>query len=128
MYNQETNRNSSADNAVVSTQAEQEIYFPAFQASVQQGAAASVMCSYSYINGTNACQDPYTLSTVLRQQDGFAGFTTSDWGGTHSTAAAVNAGLDMDMPGSDGYFGGSLQSAVGSGQVSQSINTAVPRS
>jgi beta-glucosidase len=126
VYNQETNRNSSADNAVVSTQAEQEIYFPAFQASVQQGAAASVMCSYSYINGTNACQDPYTLSTVLRQQDGFAGFTTSDWGGTHSTAAAVNAGLDMDMPGSDGYFGGSLQSAVGSGQVSQStINTAV---
>ncbi len=66
------------------------------------------------------------LSTVLRQQDGFDRLHHSDWGGTHSTAAAVNAGLDMDMPGSDGYFGGSLQSAVGSGQVSQStINTAV---
>jgi beta-glucosidase len=126
VYNQETNRNTSSDNAVISTQAEQEIYFPAFQAAVGQGAASSVMCSYSTINGTPACQDPYTLSTVLRQQDGFTGFVTSDWGATHSTAASANAGLDMDMPGNDGYYGSALQSAVSSGQVSQStVNTAV---
>jgi beta-glucosidase len=126
VYNQETNRNTSSDNAVVSTQAEQEIYLPAFQAAVQQGAASSVMCSYSYINGTAACQNPYLLGTVLRQQFGFTGFVTSDWGATHSTAASANAGLDMDMPGSDGYYGSALQSAVGSGSVSQStINTAV---
>jgi beta-glucosidase len=126
VYNQETNRNTSADNAIVSTEAEQEIYFPAFQAAVQQGAASSVMCSYSTINGTPACQDPYTLSTVLRQQDGFTGFVTSDWGGTHSTAASANAGLNMDMPGNDGFYGSALQSAVSSGQVSQStINSEV---
>jgi beta-glucosidase len=126
VYNQETNRNTPSDNAVVSTQAEQEIYLPAFQAAVQQGAASSVMCSYSYINGTDACQNANTLTTVLRQQLGFNGFVTSDWGGTHSTAAAANAGLDMDMPGNDGFFGTTLQSAVTSGQVSQAtINTAV---
>jgi len=34
VYNQETNRNTSADNAVVSTEAEQEIYLPAFQDAV----------------------------------------------------------------------------------------------
>jgi len=126
VYNQETNRNTSSDNAVVSTQAEQEIYFPAFQAAVQQGAASSVMCSYSTINGTPACQDPYTLNTVLRQQYGFTGFVTSDWGGTHATAASANSGLNMDMPGNDGFYGGALQSAVSSGQVSQStINSEV---
>ncbi|MBC3839296.1 glycoside hydrolase family 3 [Streptacidiphilus sp. 4-A2] len=126
VYNQETNRNEPADNAVVSDQAMQEIYLPAFQAAVQQGAASSVMCSYSYINGTAACQNPYTLSTVLRQQFGFGGFVTSDWGATHSTVASANAGLTMDMPGSDGYYGSALQSAVTSGQVSQStINTEV---
>jgi beta-glucosidase len=118
VYNQETNRNTSSDNAVVSTQAEQEIYLPAFQNAVQNGAASSVMCSYSYINGTAACQNQYLLSTVLRQQFGFGGFVTSDWGATHSTAASANAGLDMDMPGSDGYFGSTLQSAVSSGSVS----------
>jgi beta-glucosidase len=126
VYNQETNRNTSSDNAVVSTQAEQEIYLPAFQAAVQQGAASSVMCSYSWINGTAACQNPYTLSTVLRQQFGFTGFVTSDWGATHSTAASANAGLDMDMPGNDGYYGSALQSAVSSGSVTQAtINSAV---
>jgi beta-glucosidase len=85
-----------------------------------------VMCSYSWINGTAACQNPYTLNTVLRQQFGYTGFVTSDWGGTHSTAASANAGLDMDMPGNDGFYGSALQSAVSSGSVSQStINTAV---
>ena len=107
-------------------QAEQEIYLPAFQAAVQQGAASSVMCSYSTINGTAACQNPYTLSTVLRQQFGYTGFVTSDWGATHSTAASANAGLDMDMPGNDGYYGTALVNAVNSGSVSTAtINSAV---
>jgi beta-glucosidase len=63
---------------------------------------------------------------VLRQQFGFTGFVTSDWGATHSTADSANAGLDMDMPGSDGYYGSALQSAVSAGTVSQAtINSAV---
>src|SRR6202020_1051363 len=40
VYNQETNRNTSSDDAVVSTRAEQEIYLPAFADSTQQGAAS----------------------------------------------------------------------------------------
>jgi beta-glucosidase len=118
VYNQETNRNTPSDNAVVSTQAEQEIYLPAFQYATQQGAASSVMCSYSTVNGTYACQNPYLLNTVLRQQFGYTGFVTSDWGATHSTAASANAGLDQDMPGNDGYYGSALSGAVSSGQVS----------
>ena len=116
VYNQETSRNTPSDNAVVSNRTMQEIYLPAFQDSVQQGAASSVMCSYSTINGTYACQNPYLLSTVLRQQFGFGGFVTSDWGATHSTASA-NAGLNQDMPGNDGYYGAALASAVSSGSV-----------
>ncbi|HEV2372352.1 MAG TPA: glycoside hydrolase family 3 C-terminal domain-containing protein [Streptosporangiaceae bacterium] len=118
VYNQETNRNTPSDNAVISTRAEQEIYLPAFQNSVQQGAASSVMCSYSTINGTYACQNPSLLTNVLRQQDGYGGFVTSDWGATHSTVPSANAGLDMDMPGNDGFYGSALASAVSSGQVS----------
>jgi beta-glucosidase len=118
VYNQETNRNTPADNAIVSTRAEQEIYLPAFAAATQQGAASSVMCSYSTVNGTYACQNPYLLTSVLRQQDGFGGFVTSDWEANHSTAASANAGLDMDMPGDDGYYGSALASAVSSGSVS----------
>ena len=36
VYNQETNRNTTADNAIVSDRAEREIYLPAFETSVKQ--------------------------------------------------------------------------------------------
>ncbi|MCQ4082452.1 glycoside hydrolase family 3 C-terminal domain-containing protein [Streptomyces sp. RB6PN25] len=119
VYNQETNRNTPSDNAIVSSRALQEIYLPAFQDAVQQGAASSVMCSYSTINGTAACQNPTILTSTLRQQFGFTGFVTSDWGATHATADSANAGLNQDMPGNDGFYGSALASAVSSGSVSK---------
>ncbi|MBO0804407.1 MAG: glycoside hydrolase family 3 C-terminal domain-containing protein [Nocardiopsaceae bacterium] len=116
VYNQETNRNTRLDDAIVSERAMQEIYLPAFRASVGPGGAASVMCSYSTINGEGACQDPYTLTQVLRRQFGFSGFVTSDWLATHSTVPSARAGLDMQMP--DGsYYGLPLRLAVTDGQV-----------
>ena len=136
-YNQETNRNTSPDNAIVSDQALQEIYLPAFQTSVQQGAASSVMCSYNWINNTPACQNTQLLGSVLRKQFGFTGFVTSDWDGglvddlNHPyqpyVENAANAGLDQDMPPKDEYRNG-LKSAVTAGRVSQStIDDAVSR-
>src|SRR5947209_13798621 len=56
------------------------------------------MCSYNRINGTFACGNKDTLSTILRDQIGFKGFVTSDWGAVHSVDF-INAGLDMEMPG-----------------------------
>ncbi|HEX6448140.1 MAG TPA: glycoside hydrolase family 3 C-terminal domain-containing protein [Trebonia sp.] len=125
VYNQETNRNTPADDAIVSDRAMQEIYLPAFQTSVTKGGAASVMCSYSTINGTYACQNPYILNTVLRDQFGYKGFVTSDWGATHSTVPSALAGLDQEMPG-DTDYGAALQTAVQDGQVPVStLNTMV---
>ncbi|MFJ6216887.1 glycoside hydrolase family 3 C-terminal domain-containing protein [Streptomyces sp. NPDC092296] len=118
VYNQETNRNSSADNAIVSDRAEREIYLPAFETAVQQGQVGSVMCSYSAVNGPMACENGPLQNGVLKNDFGFTGFITSDWGGTHSTVASANNGLDMEMPGSD-YYGTALTNAVASGQVSQ---------
>ena len=119
VYNQETNRNSPSDNAIVDTRTLQEIYLPAFAQSVGPGAASSVMCSYSTINGTYACQNPTILNAALKTQFGFGGFVTSDWGATHSTVASANSGLDQDMPGNDGYYGTALATAVANGQVTK---------
>lgn len=127
VYNQETNRNTSSDNAVISDRTMNEIYMPQFDAAIQQGGASSVMCSYSWINGQPACQDAYTQNSVLKGEWQFPGFVTSDWGATHSTVPAANNGLDMQMP-DDSFFGAPLQAAVAAGQVPLSrLNDMVSR-
>ena len=126
VYNQETNRNTPADDAVVSQRALNEIYLPAFQASTVQAKASSVMCAYSSINGQYACQNDGILNT-LNQQWGFPGFVTSDYGATHSTVGSIDAGNDQEMP-SAGFYGPALVAAVNSGQVTMStIDDAVSR-
>jgi beta-glucosidase len=127
VYNQETNRNAPADNAIVSTRAEQEIYLPAFYAGTTQAHAASVMCSYSYINGQDACQNQYLLQTTLDQNWDYPGFVTSDYGATHSTVQSADAGNDQEMP-SAVFYGPALQAAVQDGQVSMAtLNGMVSR-
>ncbi len=113
-YNQETNRNGPSDNAVVDERTLQEVYLPAFDAAIHQAGAASVMCSYNYLNGARACEDPYLLTQVLRSQWGFDGFVTSDWGAVASTENAARNGLDQQMP--DGDAAG-LKAAVQAGRV-----------
>ncbi len=127
VYNQETNRNTSADDAIVSERAEHEIYLPAFWAATEVAKAASVMCAYSTINGEYACQNRYLMGTTLDQRWGFPGFVTSDYGATHSTVQSADAGMDTEMPSAD-YFGSALQSAVESGQVAMAtLNQMVSR-
>jgi beta-glucosidase len=118
VYNQETNRNTASDDAVVSERTMQEIYLPQFQAAVNAG-ASSAMCSYSVVNGAYACENAYLQQTVLESQFGFPGYITSDWGATHSTVASAYHGLDMEMPGGT-YFGTPLDTAVTNGQVAKS--------
>jgi beta-glucosidase len=127
VYNQETNRNSTADNAIVSNRVIREIYTPAFETSIKQGGADSAMCSYSEINGPFACENGPLQNGILKGDMGFSGFITSDWGATHSTVNSANNGLDMEMPGST-FYGSALTNAVNGGQVSQAtLNDHVHR-
>ncbi len=115
-YNQETFRNEPADDVVIDRRALHEIYMPQFEAAVRDGGASSVMCAYSTIEGSYACQNAYTQDSVLEGRWGFDGFVTSDWGATHSTVRSAMAGLDVEMPGSK-YFGAALEAAVRDGEV-----------
>lgn len=75
-----------------------ELYLWPFADGVRAG-ATSIMCSYNQINGSQACQNSYTLNYLLKQELGFQGFVVSDWYGTHSGVSSILAGLDMTMPG-----------------------------
>jgi beta-glucosidase len=125
-YNQETNRNTEADNVIVSDRTLHEIYMPAFEAAVSKANVASVMCAYSTVNGNYSCQNPYLETTTLRDLWDFPGFVTSDYGALHSTSGAQD-GTDQEQP-FNTYFGTPLETAVQTGAIPQAvINTMVQR-
>lgn len=88
---------SANENTYIDDQTLHEVYVAPFDAAVKAG-VASLMCSYNKLNGTFACGNKDTLTTILRDQIGFKGFVTSDWGAVHAVDF-INAGLDMEMPG-----------------------------
>ncbi|HEX3823582.1 MAG TPA: glycoside hydrolase family 3 C-terminal domain-containing protein [Mycobacteriales bacterium] len=119
VYNQETYRNTPADDVIVAQRTLQEIYLKLWR-EIVAAQPASVMCAYSTINGQPACQDAALLHGFLDQQLGFTGFVGSDYNSTHSTVAAANAGLDQEQP-TPVYFGKALLAAVSSGRVARSV-------
>lgn len=88
---------SEGGNIYVDDQTLHEVYLAPFTAASDAG-VSSIMCSYNKVNGIAACGNKETLTTILKNQIGFKGFVTSDWGATHATDF-INAGLDMEMPG-----------------------------
>ena len=125
VYNQETYRNTPADNVIIDPRTEHEIYLPSFYAAVKSG-SASVMCSYAVINGDFACNNANLETTILRDQWGYPGFVMSDYGALHSTQGAVQ-GTDQEQPFST-YYGTALQTAIQDGTIPVSVlNTMVQR-
>jgi len=115
--NQETNRDTV--NEIIDERTLREIYLPAFEATVKAGVGA-VMCAYNKVNGAYMCENNFLLNHILKQEWGFTGFVTSDFGATHSTVASANAGLDLEMP-TGVFFDTLLESAVTAGQVAQTV-------
>jgi len=85
------------------------VHLPPFRAAVD-AEVASLMTSFSDLNGVPATANDFLLKQVLRDEWGFDGFVVSDWesvpqlavhgltaGDRDSALAAAAAGLDMEM-------------------------------
>jgi len=117
---QETGRNIV--NVQIDQRSARESDLLAFQIAIGIAHPAGVMCSYnrdtiSPSSPTDwTCENDYLLNQVLKKDFDFKGFVLSDWGGTHSTVHAFQAGLDQEEPGSQ-FLGDPLRKAVESGQI-----------
>jgi beta-glucosidase len=89
---------SESGSTFIDDQTLHEVYVAPFEAAIRKADVSSIMCSYNRINGTFACGNESTLTKILRNEIGFKGFVTSDWGAVHAVSF-INAGLDMEMPG-----------------------------
>ena len=124
--NQETRRMSS--DSRVDERTLHEIYLAAFEGAVKKEKPWTVMCSYNKINGTYAAQNHQYLTETLRDQWGFEGYVVSDWGAVNNRVEDLKAGLDLEMPGSNGANDKLIMGAVLSGELDEGVvNEAVER-
>jgi beta-glucosidase len=108
--------------ANVGARALHELYLPHFRRCIVEAAAASVMSAYNKVNGVYCGEHPELLTRILREQWGFEGFVESDWFlGTRSTAPALRAGLDIEMPGPYRFTDEKLDAALASGELSTAV-------
>jgi beta-glucosidase len=94
-----------------------ELYLRPFEAAVQEAGTWSIMSAYNKLGGTWCGEHPWLLTELLRDEWGWDGAVVSDWGGTHTTAEALLAGLDVEMPGPSAHRGEKLSKALADGLV-----------
>lgn len=115
--NQESHR--LVVDVLVDERALRELYLTGFEIVVKQAAPWTVMCSYNRVGGTYASDHHELLTTILRDEWGYGGLVVSDWGATNDRAAAVKAGMDLEMPGSQGAFDEEVIAAVREGRLAE---------
>ncbi|HET6792957.1 MAG TPA: glycoside hydrolase family 3 N-terminal domain-containing protein [Acidimicrobiales bacterium] len=106
-----------------------EVYAEPFAAAIRDGGLASIMNSYSSVDGLPCAGSAAILDELLRGELGFAGAVVADYFAVsmlmshHHTAVdradaaiqALSAGLDLELPALDCFA--ALEGAVASGRV-----------
>jgi beta-glucosidase len=123
-----TTKTKSALSSNIDDRTIHELYMWPF-ANAVHAKAASFMCSYQRINGSYGCQNSKAQNGLLKGELGFQGYIMSDWGATHAGVPAIDAGLDMNMPGGLGpyglnfgvpsFFGGNITIGVNNGSLTR---------
>lgn len=117
--NQETRRLTV--NAVVDERTMREIYLAAFETVVRRSRPWTVMCCYNRVNGAFGSENGFLMHDVLKGEWGFDGLIVSDWGAVHDRVAALEAGLDLEMPGPRDARVDDVVKAVRSGRLESAI-------
>jgi beta-glucosidase len=117
--NQETRRMSSSSE--IDERTLHEIYLAVFEGAVKKSKPWTVMNSYNKINGKYMSENKKYLTDVLRDEWGFEGFVVSDWGAVNHRVRDIAAGLDLEMPSSNGAGDKQIVEAVKNGELREEV-------
>lgn len=98
-----------------------EIYLPAFEEAVKEAKPRTVMCSYNKVNGTFASENRMLLTEILRENWGYEGAVVTDWGAVNDRVEGIRAGLDLEMPATDGHNDIKIVQAVCDGALDERL-------
>ena len=114
--NQESQR--TVVDTIVDERTLREIYLPAFEIAVKKAQPWTVMCSYNLLNGTYLSDNGVLLTDILKSEWGHTGLVLSDWGVTNDRVQGIRAGMELEMPSSDGLNDRRIIEAVQNGGLS----------
>ncbi|HQE31888.1 MAG TPA: glycoside hydrolase family 3 N-terminal domain-containing protein [Propionibacteriaceae bacterium] len=111
----------------------EDVMLPPFEMAVREGEVASVMNSYSDIDGVPPAASVELLTTLLRDRWGFTGTVVSDYWAVaflhlmhkvadsmaEAGALALTAGMDVELPETGGFY--SLAESVRTGRIDESL-------
>ena len=115
--NQETHRMTA--NSRIDERALREIYLAAFERVVKEAKPATIMASYNRLNNLHACENKHLLTEILRDEWGYEGLVMSDWAACAFLDACIEAGMDLEMPDSNGNHYLSLYDAIKEGRMDE---------
>lgn len=118
--NNQEHRRMSIDE-IIDERTLREIYLAAFEGAVRDAKPWTVMCSYNKINGTYASENKKYLTDILRGEWAFDGYVMSDWGAVNDRVKGIEAGLDLEMPGSHGVNDNRIVQAVKEGRLDEKV-------
>ncbi|KAF5369139.1 hypothetical protein D9757_011062 [Collybiopsis confluens] len=95
----ETDRMGS--DSILSDRALREVYLMPFMLAQKYAQPWAYMTAYNRVNGTHVSENPLILQKILRDEWKFNGMIMSDWFGIYSIDLSINAGLDLEMPGTN---------------------------
>ncbi|KAI0355239.1 beta-glucosidase [Trametes cingulata] len=87
--------------SIMSERALREIYAMPFMLAEKYAKPWCFMTAYNRVNGTHVSENKHILQEILRKEWGSDAATMSDWFGIYSIDHAINAGLDLEMPGTN---------------------------
>ncbi|KAH7133035.1 glycoside hydrolase superfamily [Dactylonectria estremocensis] len=120
--------NSVEDNIIMTQRTLREVHTLPFQVAVKRANPWALMTAYHKINGVHTSESTELIQRILRDDWKYEGLVLSDWWGVYSTSEALNAGLDLEMPGPPDWRGGILSLAVRSKKVSmETLDASVRR-
>ncbi|KAI0340159.1 putative beta-glucosidase from glycoside hydrolase family GH3 [Trametopsis cervina] len=96
--NDQEHERTAAD-SVVSDRALREIYLYPFMLAQKLAKPWAFMTSYGRLHGVHTSESKWLITDLLRKEWGFDGPVISDWYGTYSVDLAINAGMELEMPG-----------------------------